>query len=302
MTTISTAGLDASLLAAMRKAREGVTTAQAQLASGRKAETYAGLGLDTARSLSSRSIMARQNAYVGAARQAGQALDRSTAEVSGLRTAAETFREAVRNAVAAGDTSGLASEADALMSAARQTLNAQVNGRYLFAGSRSDAPPFQAQSLGDVAAAADPADLFGNDAIMPTARVAEGVDLPTSLPADTLATPLMDALRAFAGLGLGSGQIDNATADQLAGVAAKLDGAVDHLVDQEAELGRRSARADGFRVAAQTRADVFHGIAGTAEDADLAEVVSRLSAAQASLQASLQAMAQIGRLSLATLL
>jgi flagellar hook-associated protein 3 FlgL len=302
MTTISTAGLDLSLLNAMRQARDGVTVAQQQLASGRKSETYSGLGLDAARSLSSRSVMARQSAYVGAANQAGQAIDRANAEVGGLRAAAETFRAAVRNAMAAGDASGLASEAEALMSKARQTLNSQVNGRYLFAGARSDAPPFAADTLADVAAAATPADLFTNDAIVPRARVAEGVDLPTSLPADTLATPLVEAMRAFAALGIGNGTIDNATITQLGEVATALDGAVDHLVDQEAELGRRSVRADDYKAEAQTRADIFRGIAGDAEDADLAEVVSRLTAAQTSLQASLQAMAQIGRLSLATML
>jgi flagellar hook-associated protein 3 FlgL len=302
MTTISTAALDSSLVAAMRQAREGLTTAQTQLASGRKAETYAGLGLDATRSLSARSVMARQTAYVGAATIAGQTLERAGAEVSGLRAAAENFRTAIRTAMAAGDASGLNSEADTLMSAARQTLNAQANGRFIFGGTRTDQEPFAATTLADVSAAPATADLFKNDAIVPKARVAEGADIPTSLPADALATPLIDAMRAFAALGIGNGSLDNATVEQLGQIASSLDGAVDHLVDQEAELGRRSARADDYRTAAQSRADLFRSVAGEAEDADLAEVVTRLTAAQTSLQASLQAMAQIGKLSLATLL
>ncbi len=302
MTRIPTIGLDATMITSMRNARSALTAAQVQLSTGRKSETYAGLGTDAGRSLSARSVMARQTAYVAAGKQASETLDRTGAEITSLRTATETFRDAVRNAVGSGDASGLTSEMGALFAAAKQTLNAQQGGRYLFAGSQSGTPPFKAGSTAAVSAAADPATLFANDNVIPKARVADGADLPTGFGADTIGRQVIDAMRAFTASGTPEGTLTTDQVKALGSVSQLLDGAVNGLIGAEAENGRRSARADSYTQAAQTRADVFKSVASNAEDVDLADVATRLSQEQTALQASLQSVAKISGLTLASFL
>lgn len=302
MTRIPTIGLDATMITSMRNARSALTAAQVQLSTGRKSETYAGLGTDAGRSLSARSVLARQTAYVAAGKQASETLDRTGAEITSLRTATETFRDAVRNAMGSGDASGLGSELGALFAATKQTLNAQQGSRYLFAGSQSDTPPFKAGSTSAVSAAADPANLFANDDVTPKARVADGADLPTGFGADALGRQVIEAMRAFTASGTPDGTLSTDQIKALGSVAQLLDGAVNGLIGVEAENGRRSARADSYTQAAQTRADVFKSVASNAEDVDLADVATRLSQEQTALQASLQSVAKISGLTLASFL
>ena len=294
MTRIPTIGLDATMVTSMRNARSALTAAQVQLSTGRKSETYAGLGTDAGRSLSARSIVARQTAYVAAGKQASETLDRTGAEITALRTATETFRDAVRNAMGSGDASGLTSEAGALFAAAKQTLNAQQGGRYLFGGTQTSTPPFRAGSTTAASAAADPAILFANDDVTPTARIADGADLPTGFGADVIGRQVIDAMRAFTASGTPESAL---SADQITAL-----GAVAGLIGAEAENGRRANRADSYMRAAQTRVDVFKSVASNAEDVDLADVAIRLSQEQTALQASLQSVAKISGLTLASFL
>ena len=302
MTRIPTIGLDATMVTSMRNARSALTAAQVQLSTGRKSETYAGLGTDAGRSLSARSIVARQTAYVAAGKQASETLDRTGAEITALRTATETFRDAVRNAMGSGDASGLTSEAGALFAAAKQTLNAQQGGRYLFGGTQTSTPPFRAGSTTAASAAADPAILFANDDVTPTARIADGADLPTGFGADVIGRQVIDAMRAFTASGTPESALSADQITALGAVATLLDSPVNGLIGAEAENGRRANRADSYMRAAQTRVDVFKSVASNAEDVDLADVAIRLSREQTALQASLQSVAKISGLTLASFL
>ena len=113
---------------------------------------------------------------------------------------------------------------------------------------------------------------------------------------------VIDAMRAFTASGTPESALSADQITALGAVATLLDSAVNGLIGAEAENGRRANRADSYMRAAQTRMDVFKSVASNAEDVDLADVAIRLSQEQTALQASLQSVAKISGLTLASFL
>ncbi|MFZ1428866.1 MAG: flagellin [Geminicoccaceae bacterium] len=185
----------------------------------------------------------------------------------------------------------LDAEIDAMLAEIERALNTRLDGRYLFAGSRTDTAPVALPAA--PITTADPSLYYRGDAVEQSVRVDSGAEIAYGITADD---------PAFADLLAALGQARTAhLADDRAGLQTAMAGlgtALDRLTDVRAEIGTKAARlesvADAHRAGLVYLDEMISGI----EDADLAEVLTRIASDQASLEAAYTVTGRLASLSL----
>lgn len=186
----------------------------------------------------------------------------------------------------------LAAEVEQMAHELGALLNRQLDGGYLFAGSRTDTPPV---ALPDpLPTTADPDLYYQGDEVALSVRAAADVEVPYGITA--AAAPFAELLAA-----LGAAR-EAHLADDRAGLEQALSAATSALegvADERGRLGVAAARlesiADGQRGAVLYLDEFAQSIATT----DLAEASGRLAQHQANLEAGYLVAARLAGLSLA---
>ena len=103
MTRITTFVQNEMLRGSMTRNQRNVTDALAQVTTGKKTTTYQGLGAETGRQVTSRSLQQREQAYAAAAGRAGATLELYDTHLSQLYSQAMAFKDAIASALALGE-------------------------------------------------------------------------------------------------------------------------------------------------------------------------------------------------------
>ena len=181
---------------------------------------------------------------------------------------------------------------DTMLAELESALNTQLDGQYLFAGTRTDAPAVALPA--SPITMADPSLYYRGDDVRLTARADADLEIGYGVTAGE---------GAFADLIAALGQARAAhLADDRAGLQTamtNLTTALDGVGDLRARLGTAGARlekvAEGHRSTVVYLDDLVSGI----EDADLATLMTRIAADQTSLEAGYTIAGRLSRLSLA---
>ncbi|MEL7486017.1 MAG: flagellin [Pseudomonadota bacterium] len=301
MTRISEIALQQTLLAGFQRAQEAGQERQIQLSTGKVSDAYSGIGVQTAQLLSAEGVVTRTTAFDGAA---NAALSRLQAQEGALTSLAETV-DALRSTLVAslangtGDAIGFETETSALRSLS--ALNASAGGVFVFGGTDGKTPPVAASTLADLAAATDTDALFAEGerarlAVEPGVAV-DGGPLAADVGADIIRL-LGDIADAETSLGGFSGPLDAAQRDFLTSQVAALEAIAGDIITAQGLNGVSQAQANDALDRNVRARDLAEIVAAEIEDADIAEVVSRLNQDQLAIQASAQALAQASQLSL----
>ncbi len=297
MTRVATVPLQQLLAGGIQSAQLRLTTAQKQLATGKRAPDFASLGTDGVRNISAHSLLARQKAYGAVSTRVGTTLLLYDNNISTIDTAASTLRQALLTVVGTGQSTGLTEAAKTAFDQFRAALNASVDGQPLFGGSQIEASPFTAQSLADVAGVA-PASLFANDDVRAGSRIAEGLDVQYGITASELGTDLVAAFKTLAEAGSFGPTPTAAQRTALNTAIAQIDTGLQTVRALGADNGRRQAQVEIAVTRASDRGDLLAEIISTNEDADLGQVSIDLSLNQTVLQASYSVFARLSGLNL----
>lgn len=301
MTRISDLGFQQILLNSFQRAQSSAQARQIQLSTGKVSNRYSGVGVGTAQLLSSEGVIERATAYEKAA---GVAASRLQTQESALTTIADSvgrLRERFVVALATGGAeliaADIASEAQRIIAA----LNTETGGVYVFGGVDGTVTPTTAQSLGDIALAADTDALF-DDAARQRLAVEEGLTVDGGATAREIASGLYATLKELANapltLGAFSGQLTNAQAAFLTRKITDLDQLSAGLYQELGLNGLAQGQTDDARVRNIQRRDLAEIVASEIEDADLAEVVARLNQDRIAIEAAAQALKQASEMSL----
>ena len=301
MTRISDLGLQQILLSGFQRAQDASQARQIQLSTGKVSNTYSGIGPQTNRLLSAEGVVSRVTAYESAA---NAALSRLQIQEGAITTLSEAVTE-LRNAYVATLANGAAEQLPPTVDAAAQrvlsALNAQAGGVFVFGGTDGATAPISAQSLDDLGAVSDVARLFADGERVQLAIEAgaaiDGGPLASEIGLETTA-----ALQAFAeaeaSLGGFSGALSDDQRDFLVAQVAVLETIADNLNTELGLNGVGQGQAAAAVDRGQRARDLAEVVAAEIEDADIAEVVSRLNQDQLAIQASAQALSQATQLSL----
>ncbi len=134
--------LNAQRLLASKSSLDALTT---QMASGRTAETYGGLGASRTLSLNANAQVARLEGYGDNITTASNRINLGSKSLQTLATTTSTLSTSIANGMA-NTSSPSARNTTRLMAASNldlfvDTLNQNYNGTYLFGGRATDAPP-----------------------------------------------------------------------------------------------------------------------------------------------------------------
>ncbi len=312
--TISGYGLLQALSQDSAAVRAQLSVATQQAATGKIAETYAGLGAGARVSLDLRPQVAHQQAWAANIDGATARLGVAQSALGAIGAIAAEFYAKMPglNGLTSGAASAVAVQARDALERMAGLLNSKVGDTYVFAGQDTANPPVPNAS----AAALIPALLSGASpapfsatlgTAVPAVEIGEGQRVQVGVLANantlSLSAPpttgsyMRDIMLALATLvtttdGPGLPAAAAATRDRLGSAIAASSGEAGALGDVQRGLATRKVQL------VETQAALTAQVSG-AEDVDLAATLTRVTALQTQLQASYQLMAGVKGLSLA---
>jgi flagellar hook-associated protein 3 FlgL len=301
MTRVATIPLQQTLSSAIQRTQQNLAESQLQLATEKKVNDYAGLGLDAVRTLSARSMVATQEAYKNNINRVSTTLSMYQGHLEQIDASLLDLREELFSAVGTGNAPGLQGMIEEAFLQIRSSLNAQESGVPMFAGSRTTPLPFVPETLQDtIGLDADAA--FANDTVRQAVRAGDGMDVQYGLVASDIATGLVPAFRALAEAGPFGETLTEEQAEAITAALALLDEGITGVRSVNGANGRRQAQVEALETRADERIKLLSQAIGEVEDADLGQIAIDITQRQTILQASYSVFSQLNAMSLANYL
>ncbi|HEX4271971.1 MAG TPA: flagellin [Rhizomicrobium sp.] len=303
---VSTAAQAQYFLTQIQQAGSALDNTQAQIASGNKANTYAGFGDNAQVLTASIAVNARNTAYQNATSLAVTQTDMQDTQLTSLSSLAAQLRKAVSDSVANNDGTTLMSQAQSIFEQATSILNSKdANGDYIYSGGKTDVPPVTVNSLSALAALPSVSSAFANGTDKKSVQVADGVSVSYGVTASDAATGLMQSLSAIAQFDTSSSGNFSATQNLTAAQSTYLTGSIASTATVDSDLNAVVAQ-NGYvynrLTDAQTQqasmGTLYKGFVSSLQDTNMAQAATQLSLNQTQLQAALAVTSQLGQLSL----
>jgi len=300
---VGTLGLSQTLLSSYTNIQARMADTEAQISSGKIGTQYADVKDKAGVLAAAKSKAAGIDDYSASVTSVVNRLNLYDTQLQGLSDLTGQLRQALGDALATGNGVVLMEKVKALYQQAVNTLNTQVDGKYIYGGSRSDTPPVNAPTLADLAAAPSVASVFDNTTLNQTDKLSDNQTLQTGINASDLATNLFQMFKDVAGFDAGAsgpfgGKLTQAQTTFLSGENAAVP-AIQSGIDAVAALnGTRANQATTVLDQHKAMATYFAKFISDIEDADLPTAISRLNQDQVAAQAAGRMISQINQISL----
>jgi flagellar hook-associated protein 3 FlgL len=290
-TRITTGMTQRNILADLNRVNERLVRTQQKVASNKEITRPSDDPFNTSRALALRTSMEATQQYqrnIGDAQGWQEASEIALADITdAIGRAQELVVEGASDTAPAEARLAIAAEIDQLIDGVKQTANASYRGRYVFAGTATDNPPYLA--------GAD--DGYKGSAALVERQIGPNVDLPISVRGsdflgDGADGKLLQVLRDV------STHLKANDGAALRSDLGLLDGQQDVLLGVRALNGARSNRLEAaLGRLGEVEESTLKQLSET-EDADIAKTLIELSSQQAAYQAALKAGANIVQASL----
>jgi flagellar hook-associated protein 3 FlgL len=186
-------------------------------------------------------------------------------------------------------------------------LNAQFDGKYLFAGGKITTPPVSATQLSDLTSGPPIASFFQNDSLQVKAKLDDSTTIATGQLASNIATPMMTAFQTLKAFDQGaggplSGKLTPAQQTFLTAQLTNWANIGTNLTTVTAQNGLLQKQVDDVASNLVTQKNTLTSMIGDITDADMAKAATDLSSAQLSVQASARVLQALQNSSLLNLL
>jgi flagellar hook-associated protein 3 FlgL len=271
-----------------------VRDTQAAAASGKASRSYSEIPASAAALVRGRDLQAQIRGLLAEADLVGDRLNAMDGALGAIANVADRMRSLVVNRLdgGTGQAVPLAGESRAALAEIAAQLNVRVDGRYLFAGSRTDTPPVVLPDPPPTVS--DPDLYYRGDGVVLRLRTGPDTELAYGITAAEPTFALLISAVARAGEAHNSG--DRAALETALGDLGR---ALDGLGELRGALGANAARLDAVREQQRGAALYLDEMRSRIEDVDLPEALTRLAADQALLEASYLALSRVQALSLA---
>ncbi len=272
---------------------------QAQIATGRKSLTYAGISADSKRLVSLEGQFQRTQQFIENNVLVDQRLSRMESAIGTMFDAMLQLRTLLQqelNAPSAGNVP-LASEAQNLLDTVVSQLNLKVNGRFLFAGSKTTTQPVQAPLPDPAVFGVPEANYYDGDSVLLSARIAENRQITYGMTADR--QRFQDAIAGLKAAIQGDTIDDRTLIDTALTLTVS---AIDRLPEFRSEIGfsqvailDQNERHEDFLLFTE-------GVISDIENVDIPAAVARLANEETLLEASYLTLVRVSSLTLADFL
>ncbi|HEY1630305.1 MAG TPA: flagellin [Rhizomicrobium sp.] len=292
------------LLSQVSQAQVAMNKSQAQVASGKTATDYAGIGDKTAALEAARSAGARTDAYQAATDLALNQANLQDTQMSALSDLANSWRQDITTAVGNGDASTLATQAQSVLDQLNTILNSKdANGNYMYGGDKNTTQPLNASTLADLQALPSASDAFANGTVKSAVRVSDGQTVQVGMLASDAGSQLLASLKSVADFNAGpTGNLGTPLTDAqstfLSGAITDAAAAAAQVNNAAATNGAVYTQLQDASTAQQSMSTVYKGFVSDIENVDMGTAVSNLNQNQLALQAALEVTAQLNQISL----
>jgi len=305
MTRVSTSEGWHSALLNLMNAQERQYAAQNRVSSEKVATDLKGYGRTAETLAAFKSSQTRLSGFVANGEAVASRLTSQDLGLTTLADSADGARQAINDALASGRADALMLDLSGRLQSAIDALNAKHEGRFLFAGGRTDTKPVSADTLADLTAAPSIDSLFGNDALKAASRLDDFTVVETGFLADELGVDLLEAFKAVQAFHEATpltGQLTDAQRTFLEGVVGQFQDAHESATNAAAKNGSLQTRVETHVRSQQEQTNALEELISKRTDVDMAEAITKLQQAQLSVQASAQVISQLRGLSLLDLL
>lgn len=303
MTRIATLAQQQALLAELLNTNARTFKTQLQVSTGKVGHTYKDIAKDAGVLLSAKRVETRIVQYQKMVLELGGRLENQNLQLEQIASSAAQLRQNVLDALSLSSGAGLMEAVEGVFRQALSVLNAQVDGSYIFAGSRVSDKPANIASLADLMAAASASDIFTNDQQRRGVEVDTGQVIDYTFLADEIGLPLMTLIKDIADFNAGpDGPFsDQLTAQQqqfLQGLLPALKTVAQDLNNIVARNGQYQQQVASVTEVHEQSAVFIKGFISDIEDVDMAEAVSRLNQDRVASEAATYILAQLQSISL----
>jgi flagellar hook-associated protein 3 FlgL len=286
------------LLNEYQRIQSRIVETQTQISSGKVGDTYADVDNRAGVLSAAKSKTARTETLLASAKEVETKLGLQDVQLQNLADLSDQLREAISNAVATGRAETLMESARGIYKSAASILNSEVDGVYIYGGTRTDTPPVNAKTLDELEAAPLLSDVFENTQIPQTQTVEEGVTMETGMLASDLGTGLFQMLRDIAAMNLGpdgpfGSTLNAAQKTFLEGQMAQVQTVSRELNTYAAVNGTRYNQIEDVIARHEDTSTELKKLVGDIEDTDLAAAITKLNQDQAAQQAAARIIANL---------
>ena len=312
MTRVSSYGQGQALIEQMLRNQRSTFEQEQRVATGKKAQDFKGVNSDINVLMGARSAARTLEAQKSANLELAQKLEVYNATLGALADVAEAVRQDLINAVNLNSGTGLMDKMRAHYERATELVNTRYQNRYLLNGGQDGTPPLAGLDPSALILLPSGASAFQDGTQKALARVDDSQTMQYGELGSEVAGDLFDLFhRMFefesgslpAGAAGGSaGSYDQPLApgqrDFLVGEFSRAVSATQTVRAAEARTGVRMQTLENIMERQATDLSFTRGFVSNLEDADMGDAIAKLQQGQTSLEASLQMVARIGRLSL----
>ena len=300
---VGTFGLSQALLSQYQSIQSRMAQTQQQISSGKIGTQYADVKDQSGVLAAAKSKAGTIASYTATVKTVVNRLDLYDTQLQGLSDLTAQLRDAIGDALSTGSGTGFMEKVKALYDEAVNTLNTQVDGKYIYGGSRTDVPPVNAKTLDDLVAAPTVADVFDNTTLKQNDRLDDNEMVQTGLDASELATNLFQMFKDIGtvdsgGTGPFAKTLDQAQFSFLSTQNAAVPAIQDGINVVAAQNAARYKQATNALDRHQSMADYFTKFISDIEDADLPTAIAKLNADQVAASASGRMIASLNQISL----
>lgn len=303
MERVSTLLHSSAMLAELQRTQRSLFDAQSQVTTGKRINEFADAPQDLGALLAARGADSRTADFLASAKAIRTRLDLQDTHIDELGSITADMKQTILEAVGNGSGVGLKAEMEGVFSRMVSILNTQVDGKYIYGGTRQDVPPVTVNSLAELVALPNAADAFQNNNIAATGRIDNSQVIAFGQLASQLGGPAFDMLRQIMTYDAGpNGPFGNDLTETQSNYLTSL---VPQLSAVNEGVNIQLA-ANGVAYQAAEDAVERHGdarvtlasIISDIEDVDIAEAITKLNNAQTALQAAARTYAAVQGLSL----
>ena len=300
---VSTYGLSQLLLSQYQSIQSSMSTSQQQISSGKVGTQYADVKDQAGVLAAAKAKAATVASYTATTKDVVNRLGFYDTQLQGLSDLTSQLRQAMGDALANGSGTAFMDKVKSLYDQAVNILNTQVDGKYIYGGSRTDTPPVNAATLDDLVAAPDVASVFDNTTVKQTDRIDDNLTMQTGITASETATDLFQMFKDIGTFAAGaSGPFDTKLTQAQSSFLSTQNAAVPAIQDGidvvAAQNGARSNQASAMLDQQQATADYYTKFIGDIQDADLPTAIAKLNADQVAAAAAGKMIAGLNSLSL----
>jgi flagellar hook-associated protein 3 FlgL len=295
MDRVSTAGNYSAILANLMAAENRQVDAENRVSSQKNGNSLKDYANQAETLTAMKTVDRRITSYQDGNSAIAAKLTTQDTALNGAANSAAAVRQAITDALANNSADSLMQVVQGQFQTAVSSLNAQFDGKYLFAGGKITTPPVTATQLSDLTAGPPISSLFQNDNFKVQAKLDDSTTVTTGQLASDLGTNMMtsfQALQAFdqGGSGPLTGQLTAAQRTFLEGQLSSWDTIRTDLTTATAQNGLVQKQVDTVATSLVAQQNTLTGMIGDITDADMAKAATDLSSANLSVQATAQVL------------